>query len=232
MDSDRLLAQDGRQDHMRTFLLLLLAADAVFVAVHLVHSLSPFFNDRLYSIARDRSYAEIFQYVKTYWIVLLLAALVRRTRQSVYVAWMLLYTYLLFDDAFFIHEEGGAALAARLGYVGALGLRPEDLGELTVSATIGVVFLALILITYRRGGRDARNASADLALLVGLLVFFGVFVDMLHSSIEPAWAKLALAIVEDGGEMVAMSLGCWYVIGLLGRRGEVPATIWQRVSQR
>lgn len=232
MVSDRLPAQDSRQDHVRTFLLLLLAADAVFVGAHLVHSLTPFFNDRLYSIEQDRSYAEIFQYVKTYWVVLLLGALAWRTRESVFVAWMLLYTHLLFDDAFFIHEDGGAAMAARLGYVGAMGLRPEDLGELTISAIIGVVFLALILITYRRGGRDARNSSADLAALVGLLVFFGVFVDMVHIIVEAAWAKLTLAIIEDGGEMVAMSLTCWYVLRLLGRRGEVPLTLWQRVSRR
>jgi hypothetical protein len=217
---------------MRTVLLLLLAADAVFVAVHLVHALSPFLNDGLFSIERDRSYAEIFQYVKTYWVVLLLAALAWRTRESVYVAWMLLYAYLLFDDAFRIHEEGGAAMAARLGYVGALGLRPEDLGELTVSAVIGVVFLALILITYRRGGRDARNASSDLALLVGVLAFFGVFVDMLRIVVEPAYAELLLAIVEDGGEMVAMSFTCWYALGLLVRRGQVPAALWQRFSRR
>jgi hypothetical protein len=232
MDSDRLPAPTHGMIPVRTFLWLLLAADAVFVAVHLVHALSPYFNDLLYSIEQDRGYAEIYQYVKTFWIVLMLAALAWSTRESVHVAWMLLYTHLLFDDAFFIHEDGGAAIAARFDYVGALGLRPEDLGELTISALIGIVFLGLFLITYRRASRAARDASSDLVLLLGVLVFFGVFIDMLHIIVEPASAKLALAIIEDGGEMVTMSLTCWYVLGLLERRGQVPAILWRRLARR
>lgn len=231
MDSDRLPAPADGQIPVRTFLWLLIAADAVFMAVHLVHALSPYFNDLLYSIEQDRGYAEIYQYVKTFWIVLMLAALAWRTRQVVYVAWTALFGYLLLDDSFFIHEDGGAALAARFGYQGALGLRDLDFGELTVTAFAGLIFLTLILAAYLRSRRDARNASADLAVLVCVLAFFGVFIDMVHIVVEPAYGKLTLAVIEDGGEMVAMSLACWYTLGLVGRHGRVDEAMWQRARR-
>jgi hypothetical protein len=148
------------------FLLLLISADTVFVIVHLVHKLSPFLGSSLYSLEADRGYSEIFQYVKTYWIVIMLAALWWRTREYVYVAWMLFYAYLLCDDAFQIHERGGGAIARHWGYEGALGLRAQDFGELTVAGVFGLSFLVLILMMYLRSTRDARNASKDLNSLV------------------------------------------------------------------
>lgn len=232
MDRDQSPAPADPQHPVRTFLLLLLAADAIFVVVHLVHALSPFFNDRIYSIEQDRGYAEVFQYVKTFWVVIMLATLAWRTREPVYIAWMSLYAYLLFDDALFIHEGGGAAIAARLGYEGALGLRAVDFGELTVEAVSGFAFLAFIAVGYLRSARDARNASIDLALLLGLLVYFGVLIDMLHVVARHGPGNVIFAVVEDGGEMIAMSLTCWYAMGLVGRRGQVPAQLWQRLRPR
>jgi hypothetical protein len=32
--------------------------------------------------------------------------------------------------------------------------------------------------------------------------------------------------------MVTMSLTCWYVLGLLERRGQVPAILWRRLARR
>jgi hypothetical protein len=209
------------------FLLLLISADTVFVIVHLVHKLSPFLGSSLYSLEADRGYSEIFQYVKTYWIVIMLAALWWRTREYVYVAWMLFYAYLLCDDAFQIHERGGGAIARHWGYEGALGLRAQDFGELTVAGVFGLSFLVLILMMYLRSTRDARNASKDLTLLFGVIVFFGVIIDMLHTVAGGGYVEAVFGVVEDGGEMFAMSVVCWYVLNLLERRGNVPTSLWQ-----
>lgn len=207
------------------FLLLLISADMAFVIVHLVHKLTPFIASSFYSLKADRGYSEIFQYVKTYWIVLMLAALWWRKRDGVYVVWMLLYAYLLCDDAFRIHERGGIAIARHWDYESALGLRARDFGELTVSGAFGLAFLVLILIMYLRSTRDAKNASQDLALLFGVLVFFGVFIDMLSIVAGGGYSKVFFGVVEDGGEMFAMSLVCWYVLNLLGRRGNMPTSL-------
>jgi hypothetical protein len=213
------------------FLLLLVSADTAFLIVHLAHELSPFFGNRLFSLATDGGYSEIFQYVKNYWIVILLAALSWRTRERVYATWMLLYAYVLWDDAFQVHERGGKAIAKHWGYGDALGLRAQDFGELTVAGAFGLTFLVLIGMMYLRSAHDARNASKDLALLLCVMVFFGVIVDMLHiaaSRLVGHYAGMALGVVEDWGEMLAMSVVCWYVLNLPERRGYVPASLWQQ----
>jgi hypothetical protein len=213
------------------FLLLLISADTAFLIVHLAHELSPFFGNRLFSLATDGGYSEIFQYVKNYWIVILLAALSWRTRERVYATWMLLYAYLLWDDAFQVHERGGKAIAKHWGYEDALGLRAQDFGELTVAGAFGLTFLVLIGMMYLRSAHDARNASKDLALLLCVMVFFGVIVDMLHiaaSRLVGRYAGMALGVVEDWGEMLTMSVVCWYVLNLLERGGNVPASLWQQ----
>lgn len=216
-----------RINRVGIFLLLLISADTAFVMVHLVHGLSPFLNNSLYSIETDRGYSEIFQYVKTYWIVIMLAALGWRTREYVYVTWMLLFAYLLCDDAFQIHERGGDAIARYWGYESALGLRAQDFGELTAAGVFGLVFLVLIVIMSLRSTRDAKNASKDLTLLFGVIVFFGVIIDMLHIVAGDGYAQGAFGVVEDGGEMLAMSVVCGYVLNLVERRGIASTSLWQ-----
>jgi hypothetical protein len=52
-------------------LLLLISTDLLFVLLHIMHTHSPFFNHRYWNIAIDRGFAESFQYVKEFWIVLM-----------------------------------------------------------------------------------------------------------------------------------------------------------------
>lgn len=213
-----------RLSQVGIFLLLLLSADAVFVAVHLVYKLSPFIDNVLYSIETDRGYSEIFQYVKMYWIVVMLAVLWWRTREGVYVAWLLLFAYFLCDDALKVHENAGRAIAVQWHYPSALGLRGRDFGELVVSIAAGSLFLALVLAAYLRSAQEARQASRNIALLVGMLAFFGVFVDTVHIVVGTGAWNVIFGTIEDGGEMFAVSLVCWYVFGLLKRDETLPAS--------
>jgi len=223
-----------RHGNVATLLLLLLAVDLVFIGVHLVHELTPFLGDRLYSLETDRGYAEMFQYVKTFWIALLLGALWWRTHERAYAAWMLLFVYLLCDDALQVHEHAGYAVAQSLGLSGAFGLRAQDLGELAISAAVGGTLLGAIVWLCVRGTRDVRNASLDLGLLLAALVFFGVFVDMLHILAGGPTALVALGTLEDGGEMLAMSAACAYALQLEQHDGSVPVPLirWLRAPWR
>lgn len=226
MSHDKLLSENINK--VGFFVLLLISADTAFVILHLVHELSPFLCNSNYSLETDRGYSEIFQYVKTYWIIIMLAVLWRRTRESVYFAWMLLYSYLLCDDSFHIHERAGGAIAGYWGYESALGLRAQDFGELTVSGVFGLAFLVLIVITFLWSTRDARNASKDLTLLFGVIVFFGVIIDMLRSIVGgDGYGEVVFGVVEDGGEMFAMSAVFWYVLNLVERRGNAPGSLWK-----
>lgn len=198
---------EGEEDSAaRTLLLLLLAADALFVAVHVWGSLAhP--DWRLLSIEADNGYGELFQYLKFLWLALLLARLAWRRRAVGYLAWSLLFAYLLLDDMLRLHEDLGAALAEDLGLRPWLGLRAKDLGELAVTAIAALLLLAPLSLAWLRGGAAFRALSRSLARRLLLLAGFGVLLDLLASALHPVggW-RLLLGTLEDGGEMVAASL--------------------------
>jgi hypothetical protein len=208
----------GSLSRFGIFLLLLVSADAAFVMVHLLRDFPPFDSSRLFSLETDKGYAEIFQYVKFFWIVLLLALIWLRRREGIFLAWMLLFAYLLGDDSMQLHEHGGHVLARLWGFNNALGLRGQDFGELAFSATVGLAFLVLILLMYWRSAPAARGQSRTLAFYLGIVVFFGVFVDVLHILARDVAGGELLGAVEDGGEMFAISIVCWYVMNLVEGR--------------
>jgi hypothetical protein len=197
------------------FLLLLVSADMAFVAVHFLRDFPPFDSSRLFSLETDKGYAEIFQYVKTWWIVVMLALIGWRGREGIYFAWMLLFAYLLGDDSMQLHEHGGHVIAKHWNFVNAFGLRGQDFGELAFSAIFGLGFLLLILSMYWRSTNETKAVSRRLAFYFGVIVFFGVFVDVLHILAGEGAGSDVLGAVEDGGEMFAVSIVCWYVMNLV-----------------
>lgn len=87
----------------QTSLVVLLAVDAVFVALHLSRRLNlPAFLDVQYELTREGSYAESFQYAKELCIGLMLAALACRHRSATYGVWALVFGFLLLDDSLMV----------------------------------------------------------------------------------------------------------------------------------
>jgi len=198
------------------FLVLLLVGDLVYIAIHLVWTETKLLNSPLAALDVDRGYAEFFQYMKLLWTVLLLTCLSLRTRRWGYLAWALLFAYLLVDDSFSLHENLGKVLASRLSLTGALGLRAVDFGELLVSAMAGGVLAVGLGWAYLSGVDELRRSSRHLLVLLLAIVFFGVVVDMVHIASHPVgWLDNALVILEDGGELVVTSFVAWYAFLLV-----------------
>jgi len=85
--------------------------------------------------------------------------------------------------------------------------------------------LAMVAGVVRGGGRFLRRASWHLVLLIGVIGFFAVFLDALHDAVKLMhWkAHEILAFLEDGGELMAMSLPAGYAALLLARGGRPPS---------
>ena len=200
-------------------LLLLLAADAAFVVLHVLYKLpelSPALDlslGRGFSIEQDGGYAEMFQYLKELSIALLLGQIAAR-RTRLYLVWSLLFLYLLLDDSLMVHERLGGIVSERLDFPPSFGLRVQDFGELIVSALFGVPFLVAIFAAYRLGDRGFRGASRYLLLMLVALASAGVAADMLHQMSDARLVRASLTIVEDGGEHVVMSVIVWFVLSL------------------
>lgn len=192
-------------------LLLLLIADLVFVLLHSFRLMDLIWNP-LFSIEKDRSYGEMYQYIKELWIVVLLFILTIQRSRVIYFAWSLLFLYLLFDDSLQIHEQGGRYLADYLGLQPMFNLGAKDFGEIIVSMFFGLFLFTFIGIAYLFSDNVAKTISKKLFILVMSVAFFGVVVDMIHIAIP--WGRLMWGLLEDGGEMIIMSIIVWYVFAL------------------
>ncbi len=118
------------------------------------------------------------------------------------LAWSAVFLWVLADDAASIHERLGEQLGARLGLPALAGLDPQDLGELLVMAAAGGLALLLVGAAHRGTRGPERQLSWRLLALLALLAGFGVGLDMAASALRSGW----LGFVEDGGEMIGVSL--------------------------
>lgn len=214
-------------DRATLLLTLFVTTDVVFMIVHLLHLHSGyvgFFDDPEFAATRERGLAETFQYLKEGWIGLTLVGLAVRVPNLLYPSWALLFGYFLVDDLFQLHERLGDRISRHLGLPEMLALRPQDFGELMVTAGAALFFAVVIGVGHYRGDPGARAFSRSMLLLVVGLAFFGVLVDMIHVMLKhPVW-QLALDIVENGGEMVMMSVIVWFVFRTYPEAPGAPGT--------
>jgi hypothetical protein len=171
------------------------------------------------NLEHDNSYPEMYQYIKFFWIAFLLFYISFKNKTLHYIPLALVFSYFLFDDSLRIHERVGRYLATEFEFVPMFGLRPRDFGEIAVSAIVGVFLLLLLIWAYRRGSQTYRKIFREIAGLILLLVFFGVFVDILHIVVKFGGnVSIIFGLLEDWGEMVTVSLIAWYAF-LLKVRG-------------
>jgi hypothetical protein len=208
-------------EHTALLLLMLLSADFVFIALHIVSQTTPFFNSLMFHIEHDNGFPEIYQYIKLFWIVILLIYVLRSTKCLGYVAWILIFGYFLGDDALKIHERTGEYIARYLTFAPSFNLKLQDLGELAVSATVGALLFGALAWAYLMGTPRFKKISNDILLFIAALLFFGVLLDMVHSATD-LWPIPAfiLGVIEDSGEMLVVSLMLCYVFLLAARKGD------------
>lgn len=200
----------------RRVFLGLAAVDALFIGLSLLRSVLDetayrglLAGERFY-ISHDGGYGEWFQYLKAAFCALLFWRRFAADRRLSMVGWALVFTFILLDDALTLHEGFGNALLARgplptvLGLPGPLYVEP--LFWLLVGLPLGV---PLALGYAREPG--TRPLSRRLLWLLGLLFVFGGVVDLLHAALEEDYAAnryavFVSALLEDGGEMLILSL--------------------------
>ena len=192
-------------------LLLLFLADLLFILLHGLFHLHLLPNN-LFSLYTDAGYAEIYQYGKEIFIVACLCLLAARRKQLVYLPWALLFLYIFADDSLRIHERLGSVLAQNLNIKPVFGLRSQDLGELGVFTGFGIVLLFFIGAAYISSARHEKVVSRQLFYRLLALAFFGIFIDGFH--VAAPWGQSLWGTLEDGGELLIMSMILTYVFSL------------------
>ena len=211
-------------------LYLFLATDFVLISLHILYLTTDILSNPYFSIEKDRGYGELFQYIKEYWIAILLSLLAWRNRSFLYLGWSLLFFYLLLDDAVSIHENLGRFISHRLGFSPAFNLRAIDFGELIVSACVGLFFLICIATAHRFSDRSSKQDSRYLILMLFVLALFGIVVDMVHIALQSPYWEPSLGLIEDAGEMIVMSFIAWFVFSVSERPS--PTTIFIEKRQQ
>ena len=203
-------------------LVLLLITDLIFILLHILNVYTGLLNSSYYLLYRDRGYAEFFQYTKELWIVVLFLFLAIKKKRGIFYVFSLLFTYLLVDDYFEVHERLGRLIAETLNFQGLMGLRAVDLGELLVSGLFGLLFLIALVLFFFLSDINTRRIALYMGIFFVLLAFFGVALDMVGVIIEQRAILRLMVILEEGGEMLVMSLITWFVYRLNYQDDQIP----------
>ncbi len=230
-------AQSPRPDHIKAtmwLLYLFILGDILFIIVHALHVWTPWFAAYSFGIDVDGGLAEIYQYLKQFWLAACLGIVFLQTRRWAFVGWALFFGLLLLDDLLQIHERVGGVLGPKLGIPPAFGIRTKDYGEIAWALALGLCAVGMVTMTFRSGGQMARRVSADLLCLLGALALFAVFFDTLHTMSHfraPALAPV-LTLVEDGGEMIVVSAIAAYAFNVMKNSGRRRVAVWPWLRAR
>lgn len=202
------------------FRLLLLSADALLIGLHLCHRLTDWslFSTPEFDISFPHGLAESFNYLELLWIALLLIWFSRRQRRPAVLAWAVLFGYLLVDDLLKLHEPTGEGVVSLLNddpdryLVG--GLRTQDLGEITIITAAVLPVLVVLVRNYRRGSEPARRIDRRLTQFLLVFATFAIGVDLIGELVTTDAARFVFGLIEDGGELVILSLITAYVFSL------------------
>jgi hypothetical protein len=200
---------------------ILLCVDIFFIIIFAIHEISIDLQrtdkrwlSEEWNIERDWSYAEIFGYIKILVIIITLASINKVWKRPVYLTFIVVFVFVLADDALQLHERFGERIAVTLEFGPWGGLRARDPGEMLVWAAAGIPLLgAAAFALVRSPEQDRRNG---LLLIAGLavLALFAVVADMAHVALGSAFrgAYDLLTLIEDGGEQITLSLICGLAI--------------------
>jgi hypothetical protein len=188
----------------------LLVIDFLFMGLHTLKSLGYLHNPEL-SVTKNFGYAESFQYLKAAFIAGCFLLLASRHKRALFYCWAAVFTYILIDDSLEIHESLGFKLSDFITRNFEIGLGGTS-GELVIFALFGLLlFVPLGWYFYKEKNKDLKIVSQDLLILFGGMLFFGMGVDVLHDFAETGTViNGLLGLVEDGGEMLIMSMMLWY----------------------
>jgi len=196
-------------------LIVILFIDMAFIMLHVLKEITPFIDKNLFSLTADNALPEMYQYIKFCIITVIFLIVYSKSKVFGFLWWALLFFYLLVDDSFSTHEVFGEYISQRLSFSYSLGLRPQDFGELTVTALFVTPLLCAIAYHNYYGKQQFRMISFDITFLIIGLAFFGVGIDMLGIVVKlGSKVDFLLSMIEEGGEMIFVSLTCWYLLVL------------------
>ena len=195
-------------------LLVVLAINLVLVALHgayfvcLRYGLDSWPRDPLFSLDSNTGLAQLFSSGQTVLLIVLLLRLGAQTRTALYPALAAVFLFVLLDDALALNQLLGEPLAGALGLVDRPRLEAQSVAEMMVYGVLALPLLGMLAAAFLRAPAEHRRAGAGFVLLLALLAFFATVMDLVHLAFIKSFfgSRLLLEVVEEGGEMLTLSL--------------------------
>ncbi|WP_426165782.1 hypothetical protein [Sandarakinorhabdus sp. DWP1-3-1] len=163
------------------------------------------------SIERDGGALEVLNYFQTVLAAAFLIATSLASRRPLYLAWGLLFLFIVLDDSLKYHETVGRMLVAGLNLPAAPGLRPR----IPASWAAAAVLLPAVAFYHWKSPLAVWRHGNVLLFCFVALVTSAVVSDMIHMILSRTPLAGAIGFLEDGGELVAMACACAYAFGLM-----------------
>ncbi|MFI1772472.1 hypothetical protein [Thalassobellus citreus] len=171
---------------------------------------SPFLLD-----AKDFGYPEIFQYLKYISILGFVAYLVYFKKNYIYIPLFFLFTFFLVDDMFQLHQLTRQYFISMSSF-GNILEASKVRGYLIYSIIVLVFFLLLYKWNYRWASEVSKKSLINIYKFLSFFLFFGLGIDVLHVFFHRSeGVDTLLTIVEEGGEMLSLSILVWYFYSLV-----------------
>lgn len=156
------------------------------------------------------SAASIWNYGKFTLTGALLVTLYIATRHRIFGCMAVLIAVLYTDDYLEVHDRLGEMIGARLQVGPFEGIGAQPLGEPFIYLAMLLIAIALFRIGLKGTSGRVRHFGWSYAVLIFILAAFGVGIDVLHSVQyilvdDMPMLDVAFEVVEDGGEMLAIS---------------------------
>lgn len=182
------------------------------MGLHSLKSLGNLSNPN-FSITKNFGYGETFQYLNALFIAGCFLWLGLKFKRAIFYCWSAIFAYILLDDSLEIHEMLGYQLGAFLDRnIAPLAGIGGSAGEIIVFGFFGIIlFIPLFLSYFKTANKHLKIASQDLFILFSGILFFGIGMDLLHDfAVTGTLLNGMMGLIEDGGEMVMMSITAWY----------------------
>jgi len=195
-----------RQNLLKT----LIAADLILILIHVLCGVATQTGHLerippLLSISTDWAIAEMFNYLKWVGIIAVLMLAYRRHSHLLLLVLTLVFWVILLDDSLQFHERFGEFLAVHLDLSAQAPKWQQAALEVVMFAVIGCASLLAILIVWPRSPKELKLKLIPAAVIMFIIICFGLFVDFYHSTMPDGLAKKIMGTVEDGGEMIGIS---------------------------
>jgi len=226
----RLLLRQNR--FLNDLLIVILSVDVVFVALYALFGvlkaagLAPEVESM--QLNSDSGLASVWNYGKFMALIAALFLIWLRERGASLLIMIGLFLFMLLDDYYELHDQIARGLGEHISVTALDSLHPQNRGELFVYAAILAIAGPLLWLALTKARAPALAFIGALAGGLIMIGVFGVAVDVLHGALDAVLGDFPdlikkvfnrlMTIIEDGGEMIAISFCVWLCLIRLWER--------------